>query len=331
MDGAQQYDVVVVGAGPAGLAAAMFAARRGLQTVIVSKDLGGQLALTEEIENYPGIDRIGGRALVERMLTQAKRDGANWWIGEVTAITRADDGFDVALRQDVSLRTKTVILAFGLTPNDLGADGEQEFYGKGVYYSAVDDAPQQRGKRVAVIGGGNTALTAVLALAPRAASVTLIHRRGTFSAERPLQDALAEHANIAVITARQVIELRGRNVVEEIVLAPTDPVSGKVVDGPTRSLAVDAVFVQIGYHAQTKWLQSIVELNARNEVVATRDCETSTPGIFAAGDLADISYKQAAVSVGEGVKAALQAFKYLQTQRGKPAVMLDWDVRGTTV
>ncbi|MDO8463243.1 MAG: FAD-dependent oxidoreductase [bacterium] len=321
----EHLDVVVVGAGPAGLAAAMFAARRGLTTQIISKDIGGQLALTEWIENYPGVDRIGGRALVDRMLMQAKRDGARVLLGEVTGIQRSTAGFVVSLRQGAPLETKAIILAFGLTPNDLGADGEQEFVGKGVYYSAVDDAPTQDGKVVAVVGGGSSAVTAALALAPRAAKVYLIHRRAAFSAERPLLDRLAEMTGVEQLTARKVVEVRGDGRVAQVMLAPTDPKTGEPVAGDLRVLDVDSVFVQIGFRAHTTWLSDIVTLNTKREVVITRDCETSTPGVFAAGDLCDIAYKQAAVSVGEGVKAAFQVFKYLQTHAGKPAVMIDWD------
>ncbi|MDO8425224.1 MAG: FAD-dependent oxidoreductase [bacterium] len=328
--GDMQYDVVVIGGGPAGLAAAMFAARRGLRTQVVSKDVGGQLSLTAWIENYPGIDGIGGRALVDCMLAQAKRDGADWWMGEATSIVRNEGGgFTVSLRQGTPFVTKTIILAFGLTPNDLGATGEHALAGKGVYYSAVDDAPQQEGKTIAVVGGGNSAVTAALALAPRAAKVHLIHRRAKLNAEKPLLKALATHRNIETHLAQQVVELRGTEHVSAMVLAPTDPETGVVLSDPSdlATLLIDSVFVQIGFRANTQWLADVVALNAKREVITSKDCETSTPGIFAAGDLCDIAYKQAAVSVGEGVKAALQAFKYLQEHAGKPAVMFDWDVR----
>jgi len=331
------YDVVVVGAGPAGLAAAMFTARRGLKTVIVSKDLGGQLALTEWIENYPGVDRAGGRELCERFLAQAKRDGAELRFGEAVAIqamkqwnneamergTEAErcPMYEVQLAEGNGLRTRTVILSFGLTPNDLGCEGEARLKGKGVYYSAVDDAPKQNGKTVAVVGGGNSAVTAVLELAPRATKVFLIHRRTELRAEKPLLDRLREQPNIEVVTPYTVAELTGDDHVRTIVLAHAET-------GETREIPVDSVFVQIGYSAKTKWLEGVVQLNEKREVIVDRDCRTSAPGIFAAGDLTDIAYKQAAISVGEGVKAALQAFKYLQTAAGKPAVMFDWDTRG---
>lgn len=338
---APQYDVVIVGAGPAGLAAAMFTARRGLKTVLVSKDLGGQLALTDFLENYPGIDRIGGRELVDRMLAQVKRDGAEFRFGEAMGIEQhnvAEDfspprgGLKAATTAQASiyavrtaegdeLATHTIILAFGLTPNDLGCEGEQRLNGKGVYYSAVADAPKQDGKTIAIVGGGNSAVTAALELAPRAAKVLLVHRRAEFRAERALLDRLGEHANIETMTPYTVAELKGDEHVRAMVLAHAET-------GDTKEVAVDSVFVQIGFSAKTKWLEGIVPLNAKREVVIDRDCATSVPGIFAAGDLTDITYKQAVVTAGEGVKAALQAFKHLQTASGKPAIMIDWDVRG---
>ncbi|MBI4435009.1 FAD-dependent oxidoreductase [Candidatus Uhrbacteria bacterium] len=356
------HDVVVIGAGPAGLAAAMFAARRGLKTVIVSKDLGGQLALTEWIENYPGVDRAGGRELCERFLAQAKRDGAEFRLVEAIGIEPSpprppskeggkqksispppsgrgsERGWVVRLAEGDAITTKTIILAFGLTPNDLGCEGEQRLKGKGVYYSAVDDAPKQNGKTVAVVGGGNSAVTAVLELASRAAKVLLIHRRIELRAEKALLERMRALSNVEVLTPYTVAALTGEDHVRAIVLAhaeagenknfsPSHRV-GEFAGVGTRRLTVDSVFVQIGYSAKTKWLEGAVQLNEKREVIVDRDCRTSASGIFAAGDLTDIAYKQAAISVGEGVKAALQVFKYLQGIAGKPAVLFDWDVRG---
>lgn len=315
------YDVVVVGAGPAGFSAAMFTARRGLKTILVSKDVGGQLALTDIIENYPGIDRIGGRELVDRMRGQAKRDGAEFVLGEVTGIERESDApprYVVRLAEGAPFHTKTIILSFGLTPNDLGCTGEQRLKGKGLYYSAVADAPKQTGKRIAVVGGGDAAITAVLELAPRVERVILVHRRPEFRAERVLLDRLRAFENVEVLTPYTVAEVKGEEHVAALGLAHAE-------SGEAREIAVDAVFVQIGFSSKAKWLEGIVPLNAKREVIIDRDCATTVPGIFAAGDLTDITYKQAVVTAGEGVKAALQAFKYLQTAAGKPAVMFDWD------
>lgn len=321
------FDVVVIGAGPAGFAAAMFTARRGLRTLILSKDLGGQLALTDWIENYPGVDRATGRELCERFLAQAKRDGAEFRFGEATGIEAAEragsraagQGWTVRLAEGDALATRTIILAFGLTPNDLGCEGEQRLKGRGLYYSAVSDAPKQNGT-IAVVGGGNSAVTAALELAPKAQRVLLVHRRTELRAEKVLLKRLGEHANIEILAPYTIAELKGEDHIVAIVLAHAE-------NGDTKEIIVDSVFVQIGYSAKTKWLDGVVALNAKREVVIDRDCVTSAPGIFAAGDLTDITYKQAAISAGEGVKAALQAFKYLQGISGKPAVMFDWDHR----
>ncbi|MDP3771231.1 MAG: FAD-dependent oxidoreductase [bacterium] len=338
------YDVIVIGAGPAGLAAAMFTARRGLKTAIVSKDLGGQLALTEWIENYPGVDRLGGRELCERFLAQVKRDGAEFRFGEAVAIEPSTPGVSqisnlkspmkgwvVRTAEGEELTTRTVILAFGLTPNDLGCEGEGRLKGKGVYYSAVNDAPKQDGEIVAVVGGGNSAVTAVLELAPRATKVLLIHRRAELRAEKPLLERLHQLTNVEIRTPFAVASLDGGDWVERMTLLPTDPTTGTpIIDNfqtpdSKFQIPVNSVFVQIGFSAKTKWLEGVVQLNERREVVVDRDCRTSVPGIFAAGDLTDIAYKQAAISTGEGVKAALQTFKYLQGIAGRPAVMFDWD------
>ncbi|MBI2483225.1 FAD-dependent oxidoreductase [Candidatus Uhrbacteria bacterium] len=319
MEGAP-FDVLVIGAGPAGLAAAMFTARRGLRTCVLSKDIGGQAALTDTIENYPGIASVSGRSLVETMRGQATRDGADWQFGEAISIVSDASLHLVRTAEGTTIAARTIILAFGLTPNDLDCLGEAPLRGRGLYYSAVADAPMQDGKTVAVVGGGNAAVTAALELAPRAARVYCIHRREEFRAEQVLLDRLLALPNVVCCRSTVVAEVRGDDRVRELVLAPA-------TDGASRVLAVDSVFVQIGYSAKTNWLDGVVARNARREVMIDRDCQTNAPGIFAAGDITDISYKQAVISAGEGVKAALQAFKYLQTQAGRPAVMFDWEVK----
>ena len=339
-----QYDVIVVGGGPAGLVAALFCARRGLRTLVLAKDIGGQLALTEEVENYPGVPDVGGRQLVANLKGQVERDGATIQLAEVMGIAPRDAGYTVRTVDGQEHATRTIILAFGLTPNDLGASGEATFVGKGISYSAVADAPPQDGKTIAVVGGGNSALTAVLELAPRAKRVYLVHRREEFRAEKNLLDRARVTTNVEFITPYTITEVRGRDRLKEMVLAhaaidssPSSSGTRSRADerqkrgserGSGRTLTLDSVFVQIGYSAKTKWLEGVVALNAKREITIDRDCATNVPGIFAAGDITDIAYKQAVVSAGEGAKAALQVFKYLQTAAGKPAIMFDWDARG---
>ncbi|MBI4433285.1 FAD-dependent oxidoreductase [Candidatus Uhrbacteria bacterium] len=313
------HDVLVIGAGPSGLAAAMFTARRGLRTCLFSKDIGGQAALTDTIENYPGIASVGGRSLVDTMLAQAIRDGAELQFGEAASIVPHTSTYLVRTVEGAEIPARTIILAFGLTPNDLGCVGEVHLKGRGLYYSAVADAPLQDGKTVIVVGGGNSAVTAALELAPRAARVYLIHRREEFRAERVLLDRLKELPNVECSTSCTIAEVRGDAHVREVVLQRADSIP--------QILSVDSIFVQIGYSAKTNWLEGVVARNARREVMIDRDCQTNAPGIFAAGDITDISYKQAVISAGEGVKAALQAFKYLQMQAGRPAIMFDWEVK----
>jgi thioredoxin reductase (NADPH) len=323
------YDVVVVGGGPAALTAAMFTARRGLRTVAVAKDLGGQLALTAWIENYPGVDRAGGHDLSTRMRVQAERDGAVLAFDEAVGMERHEGNtWILQLASGTTMQSRVIILSFGLTPNDLGATGEEMLRGKGMYYCQPVDAPRQDGKRVAVIGGGSAAAEAALELSRVAERVYCVHRREALRAEQQLIDRLSACKNVEMMMPYVVDTVRGGGAVESMALKPADPETGDAVGTDLRDVDIDSVFVAIGHRTATTWLDGVVDRNTRGEIIVDRDCRTNVGGVFAAGDVTDITYKQAVISAGEGAKAGLQAFKYLQDEDGKPAIMIDWDARG---
>lgn len=317
-------DVVIVGAGAAGLSASIYASRRAMRTVVVTQDIGGQAATTEEIENYPGVGRIGGPELMGRMKAQAERHGATFASDSaerLDAVTLADgtDGFRVTstLGQHDS---RTLILAQGLTHRRLNVPGEKAFTGRGVSTCATCDAPRYRGKPVAVIGGGNSALDAAVLLAKFSPKVYLINRKERFNGEAVVIQQANAAKNIERIINAETKEIHGQDTVESIVIA--DAKNPK----KTRALAVSGVFVEIGYEVNPKLIKGFVELDARQQVIVTSLGETSRPGVFAAGDITTSPYKQIIISAGEGAKAALQAYKYLQTQnrlKGTP-FSTDW-------
>ncbi len=314
------YDVVIVGGGAAGLTAAIYTSRRALKTLIISKDIGGQAALTNEIENYPGVGLIDGFDLMNRFLEDAKKFGAEFKSGEVKEIEKKGEG-DFLVKTTVGdFKAAAVILAFGLTPRDLGVPGEEEFKGKGVSSCATCDGPLYKGKVVAVVGGGNSALDAAEYLSRIAKKVYLIHRRDQFRGDEILVERVKSKDNIELVLNSKVKEIKGEERVKSIVVVDVNDESKE------REIEVDGVFVEIGHVAKTKWLGDLVEYDERGQIKTNKNCETKTPGIFAAGDVTDIEYKQIIISGGEGAKAALQAYKYLQQTKGIKGAGIDWGV-----
>jgi len=314
------YDVVIVGAGAAGLTAAIYTARRALKTLIVSKDVGGQAALTTEIENYPGVGLIDGFDLMNKFLEDAKKFGAELKSGEVKEIEKKGEGEFVVRTTVGDFKAAAVILAFGLTPRDLGVPGEEEFKGKGVSSCATCDGPLYKGKVVAVVGGGNSALDAAEYLSRIAKKVYLIHRRDQFRGDEILVERVKSKDNIELVLNSQVKEIKGDERVKSIVVVGVNDESKE------REIEVDGIFVEIGHMAKTKWLGDLVEYDERGQIKVNKNCETKTPGLFAAGDVTDIEYKQIIISGGEGAKAALQAYKYLQQTKGIKGAGIDWGV-----
>lgn len=315
------YDVIIIGGGPAGLTAAIYTARRALRTVIISKDLGGQAATTTVIENYPGVEAIDGFELMRRFRDQAVQYGAEFILGEVSHIERLDDGnFSVQFNEQVAT-TQAIIFASGLTPRSLNVSGEAKFTGKGVTYSTAAILPTLRDKTVAIVGGGNSAIEGVNVVAPLAKHVYLIHRRDRFRAEAVLVEQMQKHTNVIQCLNAQVNAIHG-----------TDRVTGITIqynDGRTEELTLDTVCIHIGFMSKTDYIEKLVPLNEQREIIVHPDGRTSTKGIFAAGDITTSPYKQVVISAGDGCKAALAAYAYLMTKQGK-AVTLDQDWEVTT-
>lgn len=316
------YDVIIVGGGPAGLTAALYTARRQLNTLIISKDLGGQAATTTVIENYPGVGAIDGFELMRRFRDQAIFFGAQFELGDVHAITTQADGTFLVAYNTSTIQARSIILAFGLTPRSLNIPGEAELVGKGVTYTAAAILDQLHDKTVAVIGGGNSAIESVNLLADVAKQVYLVHRRDRFRAEAVLIEKMESRTNVTKVLQAEIKSIQGTDQVTAITVIV---IQGS--DKVEQTITVDAVCVNAGFMSKTGFLEGLVEMNEKHEIIITPDCHTTQPGIFAAGDITTSSYKQVIVSAGEGCKAALVCYTYLGHQDGKDVSLdQDWEV-----
>ncbi len=311
------YDLIIIGAGPAGLTAALYAARRKLKTLVISKDLGGQAGTTDKIYNYPGIKFTAGMPLMQNFKEQAAEYGAEFLFQEVTGITHEQDTFIVQTNKG-SFSARAVILAFGLTPKDLGAPGEAAFKAESVFCAPTEYGQRFAGKDIAIIGGGNSAFESVMYLQPIVRKMYLVHRRDNFRGEEISLEKIKGYKNLEFVLNSEVAEVKGDKSLSSIVVKD-------VKTSALREIPVAAVCVNIGYAAQTKWLGDLVARDKRGHIIAADDTTTTTPGLFAAGDCTASSYKQIITSGAEGCKAALKAYEYLLAKDGKRAVLIDWN------
>jgi thioredoxin reductase (NADPH) len=308
----------------------MYASRQGLKTLVITKDIGGQALLTNDIENYPPFEHIGGFELMQRFEQQARNFGAEFAYEEVLSITEHKEdgsgGFIVKTNNnDNEYFGRALILAFGKTPRDLNVKGEKELKGRGVSYCAVCDGPFFKNKKVAIVGPGDPALEAALYLKGLASQLYIIHRTdkpvGSEESIELLQNKDSNNNNndkkISFISNSIVKAINGNSKVESLTLYDSKTKSESKLD-------VDGIFVEMGYVARTDIVKDLVKLNGSKEIIIDKYCGTSTKGIFAAGDVTDVPYKQAIISAGQGAIAALSAYNYLQRLKGKPAIRTDW-------
>lgn len=303
------YDVIVVGAGPAGLSAALYAARKNRSVALIGRQAGGQINDTALIENYLGLAGIGGRELAERMRNHVETyPVAERCHADVSRISRLAEGFEVATAGGQTFRARTVVYAAGKQYRRLGVPGEDRFIGKGIAFCATCDAPLYRGKRVAVVGGGNSALTAVRDLVSFARSIELVHMLDSFQADAVLVDAVRDAKNVTVHLGTEVREFLGRDALEGLRVASK-------AHPPGYDLPVDGVFLEIGLTPNSTPVSELVPLNAAGEIPVTAQQGTAVPGLFAAGDVTDEREKQIIVAAGTGARAALAADRYLSERK----------------
>jgi alkyl hydroperoxide reductase subunit F len=321
IDEKNEYDIIIVGGGPAAMSAAIYAARKGLDCALIANKLGGQINYTAEIENYLGFPSIGGQDLMEMFRNHMENHPIAEVLGaNVKGIKTKGNGFLVITEEKQKYKAKSVIFCAGKEYRRLGVPGEERFIGKSIGFCATCDAPLYHGKNVAVVGGGNSAFTSVRDLLNFATEIHLIHRRKEFRADEALKEEVLGAKNLQVHTPMVVDSFLGKEKLTGIRL--------KSADGKKRfDLKVDGVFLEIGLSPNSDPLKSLVKLNQWGEVPVNRDQATSVPGLFAAGDVTDIEEKQISISVGDGAKAALSAHKYLVENKlveSKVAIKETW-------
>lgn len=308
------YDLIIIGAGPAGLTAGLYAAREGVSTLIIDRGgVGGQAAITQEIENYPGFpEAIGGSELADRLRRQAERfDVEILSAQEVTSLERGDQGLVVKVQSGEEYCSPSVILATGSTYRRLEVPGEEDFIGAGVHFCATCDGPFYKGQDLVVVGGGNSGFQEALFLTRFAKSVTILEKDREPRASTALQEKVAERDDIQLLTETVVQEFRGQGRLESIIIKDLS-------SGQTRELHPGGVFVFIGLLPNTGLLKGVVELDRYGFIVSAANLETSLPGVFAAGDCRVGSTKQVVSAMGEGATAALMVREYLE-RRGEIA------------
>jgi thioredoxin reductase (NADPH) len=309
------YDIVIVGAGPAGLTAGIYAGRARLKTLLLEKLIhGGQVMTTDLVENYPGFpEGISGFELSDRMRKQAERFGLEFRNGEVLGLEPGAEGHRLHLDWEEELRAGAVIIASGARYRKLGVPGETALTGRGVSYCATCDGALYRGKTIAVVGGGDTALTDTLFLCRFAEKIHLIHRRDAMRGEKFLQEqvfAQEKTGKVEIHWDTVVEEVQGKQAVEALKLK-------NVKTGEASSLPLAGVFIFVGITPNTGWLQGRLPLDEWGFIITHTDMSTSIPGIYAAGDVRSKLLRQIATAVGDGATAAFAAEAYLTEHRRK--------------
>ena len=302
------WDVAVVGGGPAGLTAALYAARKNLSTILITLDLGGQVGITHLVTNYPGLPVIEGPELVRLMFEQAYMYGLERMIGERVTGMRVESGAKVLeLQSGKEVKARSVIVASGAQKRRLEIPGESEFSGKGVVYCSTCDGPFYRQKTIAIVGGGNSALEAAIEMSGIAKKVYVVSR-GAWTGDEVLKDKAGSAPGVKPLVGFEPLEITGNEVVEKLRLRNRK-------NGKERTLRVDGVFIEVGLSPNSELVLDLAHTNQRGEVVVDAMGDTGVRGVFAAGDVTATKDKQIVIAAGEGAKAALAAFNYLITQR----------------
>lgn len=296
------YDLIIVGAGPSGMTAGVFAARKGLKTLIISEDLGGQVNWTSDIENYMGFQEIDGQALMEKFEAQVKELHLEEELTTVVDIRKEGEIFKIVTKNQEYV-SKAVIVSSGKKPRTLNVPGEQEFRNKGVSYCATCDGPLFRNLPVAVVGGGNSALKSALDLANYASEIHLIANSG-LSADHILVERFNKLDHLKKYLSHAVVEIKGGKSVEKAILED-------IQNKHKFEINVQGIFIEIGLDPNQGFLGDWVEKNEVGEIKVDCLCRTNIPGLYAAGDVTSVPEKQIIVAAGEGAKAALKAWEFL--------------------
>ncbi len=300
------YDVIVIGAGPAGLTAGIYLSRSKAKTLILNDGVaGGQLVLTHEVANYPGVEPVSGYVLAGIMKKQAVGFGCEVRTNaRITGLEPHGELKKVLLSDGTTVTSRAIILAPGGRPRNVGAPGEETFKGKGISYCATCDGDFFTGKEIVVVGGGNSALEEAVSLTKYASKVTVVHQFGHFQAYEHAVREATNHPRIGFILESAISGFHGEESIRSVDIM-------NLKTGEVREFPTDGVFIFIGYLPNTEFLEGLVELNDRKEIVTGEDLQTSVPGVFAAGDCIAKRYRQITTAVSDGTVAALSALEFL--------------------
>ena len=311
----QEFEIVIVGAGPAGLTAGIYVARQNVSCLIISKDLGGQMNLIPRLENYPGAIMTSGQILAKTLETQYLSFKGEIVYDTVEKIDEFEGGFKIKTTR-TEYRAKSVVLAPGKVPNMLGLENESDYFNKGIHYCTKCDAPFYQGRTTASVGVGNYLLESGLLLSRMASKMYLILRGTKLAGDKDLVAAIENNKNIEIVTQSSVKSISGNSVLQQITIVDSS--------GAEKVLDVDALFIEMGSKINLDYVKHLVKINTKGEIEIESGGMTSHPAIFAAGDATTIPYKQIIVACGDGSNAGLSAFNYLEKLKGKPGVRADW-------
>ncbi|MFH1671514.1 MAG: FAD-dependent oxidoreductase [Candidatus Portnoybacteria bacterium] len=305
------YDLIIIGGGPAAITAGIYAARKRMKVLLVAKDWGGQVVWAPDIDNYTGVPNVKGMDLVNKMVVQLKENELEIKEGEeVTEIIKKEDESLEIKTKNSSYSANALIMATGRTSKKINAEGEEKFIGKGISYCAICDAPLYRDKIVAVIGGGNTGVNTALEVAKYASQVYIMGYRPEPPADEYLHHEADKNPKITFYHNTTTLEFKGDKFIKSFVYLDKNTEEKK-------ELEVDGVFIAIGSIPNSTLLENMVELNEKKEIKIDCNNTSSVKNIFAAGDVTDVSHKQIIIAAGEGAKAALNAYNYLNKKKGE--------------
>ena len=311
----QEFEIIIVGAGPAGLSAGIYVARQNVSCLVISKDLGGQMNLIPRLENYPGAIMSSGPILAKTLETQYLSFKGEIVYDSVEKIDESEGGFKIKTTRS-EYNAKAIVLAPGKVPNMLGLENESQYFNKGIHYCTKCDAPFYQGRTTASVGVGSYLLESGLLLSRMASKMYLILRGSKLAGDKDLIATLENNKNIEIVTRSSVKAISGNSVLQQIIIVDSS--------GAEKILDVDALFIEMGSKINLDYVKHLVKINTKGEIEIESGGMTSHPAIFAAGDATTIPYKQIIVACGDGSNAGLSAFNYIEKLKGKPGLRADW-------
>ncbi|MEM3144355.1 MAG: NAD(P)/FAD-dependent oxidoreductase [Candidatus Nitrosotenuis sp.] len=312
---AQEYEVIVVGAGPAGLSAGIFVARQKTSCLVISKDLGGQLNLIPKLENYPGTMMSSGPLLAKTLENQYLVFGGDMTFDTVEKIDEVEGGMMVKTTRSEYI-AKAVVLAPGKVPNNLGLPNENQYANKGVHYCTKCDAPFYQGRTTATVGVGGYLLESGILLSRMASKVYLIYKGGGLGGDKDMIESIKKKENVELVPNTSIKSISGNNTLQQITILDNS--------GAEKTIQVDGLFIEMGSKINLDFVKHLVTINTKGEIEVSDGGKTSHPAIFAAGDATNIPYKQIVAACGDGAAAGLSAFNHVERLKGKPGIRADW-------